>query len=210
MHHIVSDGWSLSVLLADLRALYAAHVSSNAVAASRVLPPLSIQYADYAQRQRQRDLSRESRYWADVLRGYSEPIDLGMNGSATSAQHGELGQVHRRISPALAGLIADEGPQGPIETAIVAHWREALGVEHIGRHENLFALGGDSLMAAKVMARLGKALQVRLTVRSLFDTRTVHALANLVQAERARLQGGAPSGNEGTGFLNVWWRMASR
>ena len=92
-----------------------------------------------------------------------------------------------------------ERPVGSIETAIAARWREALGIERIGRHENFFALGGDSLMAAKVMARLADALDVRLTVRSLFDTRTVHALANLVQAERARQQGGAPSGNEGAG-----------
>jgi amino acid adenylation domain-containing protein len=45
MHHIVCDGWSMSVLLAELRALY----SAARAASPASLPPLRIQYADYAE-----------------------------------------------------------------------------------------------------------------------------------------------------------------
>ncbi len=48
-HHILSDGWSLSILNRELAALYGAHVRGEAVD----LPELPIQYADFAVWQRQ-------------------------------------------------------------------------------------------------------------------------------------------------------------
>ena len=48
MHHIVSDGWSMGVLVRELSALYDAYRSGDA----DPLPPLAIQYADYAAWQR--------------------------------------------------------------------------------------------------------------------------------------------------------------
>jgi Condensation domain len=49
MHHIASDGWSVSLLMQELGAFYTAFVTGAAVA----LPVLPIQYADYAVWQRQ-------------------------------------------------------------------------------------------------------------------------------------------------------------
>jgi amino acid adenylation domain-containing protein len=48
-HHIVSDGWSMSILLRELQSLYGAFVQGHA----DPLPPLAIQYPDYAAWQRQ-------------------------------------------------------------------------------------------------------------------------------------------------------------
>ncbi|RYE42480.1 MAG: non-ribosomal peptide synthetase, partial [Hyphomicrobiales bacterium] len=48
MHHIVSDGWSMGVLVRELGALYAAFSQGQ----DNPLPPLAIQYADYAVWQR--------------------------------------------------------------------------------------------------------------------------------------------------------------
>src|SRR5215510_5635543 len=48
MHHIISDGWSISVLVNELAALY----NSLSIGAPSELPNLHIQYADYAQWQR--------------------------------------------------------------------------------------------------------------------------------------------------------------
>ncbi|WP_139488459.1 non-ribosomal peptide synthase/polyketide synthase [Brevibacillus dissolubilis] len=73
MHHIVSDGWSMGILMGELTALYQA-VSKGEVPA---LPDLPIQYADFALWQREwltgDILDQQLAYWKDKLQG-SEPI----------------------------------------------------------------------------------------------------------------------------------------
>jgi hypothetical protein len=63
MHHIVSDGWSMGVIVRELSALYKAHRAGQVP----VLPGLAIQYADFAVWQRTwlfgRVLERELAYW---------------------------------------------------------------------------------------------------------------------------------------------------
>ncbi|WP_304413360.1 phosphopantetheine-binding protein, partial [Xanthomonas sp. MUS 060] len=66
---------------------------------------------------------------------------------------------------------AYEAPQGEVEQVIAAIWRELLGLESIGRHDNFFALGGHSLLAVRVASRLRKELGVEIGVAELF----VHA-----------------------------------
>ncbi|HKH43176.1 MAG TPA: amino acid adenylation domain-containing protein, partial [Thermoanaerobaculia bacterium] len=69
MHHIVSDGWSLGVLVSDLAALYRA----AAVAAPSPLPALPVQYADFSIWQRSwltgKVLARQVAYWKRRLEG---------------------------------------------------------------------------------------------------------------------------------------------
>jgi amino acid adenylation domain-containing protein len=76
MHHLVSDGGSLGVLLADLAALYA-RVEDPALPG---LPTLPVQYADYAVWQRrwleQGLLSTALPFWRDLLAGVPEVLDL--------------------------------------------------------------------------------------------------------------------------------------
>jgi amino acid adenylation domain-containing protein len=67
VHHIVSDGWSMSVFMRELGALYA----------GESLPPLPIQYADYAARQREDPPGAEhSAYWRETLAGALELLEL--------------------------------------------------------------------------------------------------------------------------------------
>ena len=67
MHHIVSDGWSMGVLISELSALYRAFLRGEA----DPLPELEIQYADYAVWQRQwiegEILQRQAEYWKSAL-----------------------------------------------------------------------------------------------------------------------------------------------
>jgi hypothetical protein len=76
MHHIVSDGWSLGVLLREVGALYAAFVEGR----SSPLPELPIQYVDYAiwQRAWLKDevLARQISYWKEHLRGAPAALHL--------------------------------------------------------------------------------------------------------------------------------------
>jgi amino acid adenylation domain-containing protein len=69
MHHIVSDGWSMGVLVQEVSALYAAAVAGRPAA----LPPLAIQYADFAVWQRAwlqgERLEQQLAYWRERLAG---------------------------------------------------------------------------------------------------------------------------------------------
>ena len=67
MHHIVSDGWSMGVLIGEITALYAALRSGAPVP----LPELPIQYGDYALWQRA---------W---LQGEGETVFLDFEGTGT-------------------------------------------------------------------------------------------------------------------------------
>ncbi|MEG3861820.1 amino acid adenylation domain-containing protein [Microcoleus sp. herbarium12] len=71
MHHIVSDGWSIGVLIQELGAIYTAFVSGK----PSPLPELSVQYADFAKWQRewlQGDvLETQLAYWRQQLNGIS-------------------------------------------------------------------------------------------------------------------------------------------
>nr|WP_245322598.1 non-ribosomal peptide synthetase [Bradyrhizobium valentinum] len=75
-HHIVSDGWSMSVLVRELGALYRTFVAGQ----DDPLPPLAIQYPDYAAWQRQwlagERLQRQVDYWRQALADAPAVLEL--------------------------------------------------------------------------------------------------------------------------------------
>ena len=73
-------------------------------------------------------------------------------------------------------------PDGPRqESEIIAEvWQEMLGVDRVGEDDSFFELGGDSLIAIQLMARLNERLGSRATVADLFEQRTVGNLATFV------------------------------
>ncbi|PVZ68901.1 non-ribosomal peptide synthetase [Pelagibaculum spongiae] len=75
MHHIISDGWSVSCLINELSEFYAAAVEKR----QPKLPPLALQYADFAAWQRNKltgvQLEKQTAFWLDKLAG-SEPLAL--------------------------------------------------------------------------------------------------------------------------------------
>ena len=76
MHHIVSDGWSMSVFVKEVAALYEAYLEGKV----SPLPELSVQYADYAVWQREwlqgEVLAGQVDYWREQLRGAPAVLEL--------------------------------------------------------------------------------------------------------------------------------------
>ncbi|MGY2061317.1 condensation domain-containing protein, partial [Nocardia gipuzkoensis] len=68
-------------------------------------------------------------------------------------------------------------PSTPIEEIVAGTFEDVLGVTRVGVDDDFFALGGNSLIATQVTARLGSALDTHLAVRDLFEASTVAALA---------------------------------
>ncbi|KAF9303913.1 hypothetical protein BGZ74_002792 [Mortierella antarctica] len=75
-HHIVSDGWSSAIILRELSQLYTAYCRGE----PNPLPPLAIQYPDYAAWQRQwlseDRLKSQTKYWRTTLAGAPVLIEL--------------------------------------------------------------------------------------------------------------------------------------
>jgi amino acid adenylation domain-containing protein len=85
--------------------------------------------------------------------------------------------------PAEAGD-AHVPPATDDERAIAAAWAEVLGVERVGATDGFFALGGHSLRAVRIVARVDELLGVRLPVSALFESPTVRGLAERVARAR--------------------------
>ncbi|WP_241566832.1 non-ribosomal peptide synthetase [Hahella sp. KA22] len=102
MHHIASDGWSIGVLVRELNALYTAFTQGQ----SNPLPPLVVQYADYALWQRNylqgEPLEQQVAYWRDQLQGLPEVHQLPLDHPRPSVQTFDGAAYHCVIGKALS------------------------------------------------------------------------------------------------------------
>ncbi|MEC4885101.1 MAG: amino acid adenylation domain-containing protein, partial [Scytonema sp. PMC 1070.18] len=71
-------------------------------------------------------------------------------------------------------------PRNPIEEALVEIWQELIKVEKVGIKDNFFDLGGHSLIAAQVHARIRKVFSIDLSLRELFDYPTIEKTTQLL------------------------------
>ena len=102
------------------------------------------------------------------------------------------GKVDRRALPSPEPQVADvfEAPRGEIEAAVATLFAEVLGLARIGRDDNFFAAGGDSILSLKVVA-LGHQRGWNLLPRHVFEHPTVAALARVVAEIHADTAGAA-------------------
>jgi len=92
------------------------------------------------------------------------------------------GKVDRSAFPAPAGERQVEdayvAPRGELQARIAGIWRDVLGVERVGVHDNFFDIGGNSLLALKLHVRLGAELDTHGSVTDLFRFPTIYLFAN--------------------------------
>ena len=82
--------------------------------------------------------------------------------------------------PALDGPFV--AARTPLEEALAALWSSMLDVREVGVCDDFFELGGDSLLAARMLARLHAALGAEIPLRAFFASPTVEGLAALIVA----------------------------
>ncbi|MGV9541089.1 non-ribosomal peptide synthase/polyketide synthase, partial [Nocardia beijingensis] len=85
-------------------------------------------------------------------------------------------------APAVAAAVFD-APSGEAEKLVAATFSALLGVAEVGADDDFFALGGNSLSATQLAARLGKATGAEVAVRTIFDAPTVRALARRITVD---------------------------
>jgi len=105
IHHIIADGWSMSVLFGELSAAYNAFRRGETPS----WPPLPVQYADYAVWQRDRlsgaELTRQIGYWRNQLDGAPPLLELPTDRPRPAVQSHRGARVSRSLSGELSGAV---------------------------------------------------------------------------------------------------------
>ncbi|WP_447980424.1 amino acid adenylation domain-containing protein [Candidatus Nitrospira bockiana] len=91
---------------------------------------------------------------------------------------GTLEVIGQSVAEQPSAQAAFVGPATAVEQRLADIWADVLGRERVGRHEHFLALGGDSLRATQVAARVRQAFHVELPVERLFESPTVAELAD--------------------------------
>ncbi|PTR00939.1 amino acid adenylation domain-containing protein [Mucilaginibacter yixingensis] len=74
-------------------------------------------------------------------------------------------------------------PRTTVEKLVADTWAEFMGLEQVGVYDDFFELGGRSLVAVKIMARLEQETGKRLPLATLFEFSTVEKLAQRLQVD---------------------------
>ncbi|WP_431262152.1 amino acid adenylation domain-containing protein [Roseateles chitinivorans] len=198
-HHIISDGWSTGIMVREVSALYEAHSQRDTHRQGRedgddredgnegVLPPLPIQYADYAVWQRQwlqgEVLQQQSQYWKRELSGAPALLELPTDNPRPAEQSYEGAQWSFEIPQALtSGLRALAQSQGAtLFMTLLAGWSVLLS-RLSGQKDIVVGTPVANRQRSEVEGLIGffvntLALRVRLD-----DDPTVQALLQQVKA----------------------------
>jgi natural product biosynthesis luciferase-like monooxygenase protein len=105
------------------------------------------------------------------------------------------GKIDRTALPALRGDASEAdhaAPQGELEATIASVWRDTLNVSRVGRMENFFSLGGDSLLAVVAHRKLCDALACEVAITDIFRFPSVVDLAERIRASKRAADEFAP------------------
>ncbi|MDO7895544.1 non-ribosomal peptide synthetase [Pseudomonas citrulli] len=104
---------------------------------------------------------------------------LQRSACAARLADGSLDSYARFPAPTV-GLVDEAGPSTPLQTLIGQAWCEQLQVEQVRADDHFFLLGGNSIAATQVIARLSETLGLALNLRLLFEAPTLAAFAAAV------------------------------
>ncbi|HHK8207073.1 TPA: amino acid adenylation domain-containing protein, partial [Serratia marcescens] len=127
-HHIISDGWSTGILLRELGALYGALRRGDA----DPLPPLPLQYADYAAWQRRyltpERLAAQAQYWRETLSDAPALLTLPTDRPRPTVQSFSGGEVPIAIDAELTQALRQFSRQhgGTLFMTVLAAWSLVL------------------------------------------------------------------------------------
>ncbi len=113
-----------------------------------------------------------------------ESLPLNANGKVNRQELPRPDQYRPELGTRLSA------PTTPMESVLATIWSEALGIDGVGIHDSFFELGGDSLIAGRVVSAIGRIFPWNLTLAEFYQACTVAQAAQLLvrkapSAERA-------------------------
>ena len=86
-------------------------------------------------------------------------------------------------APAPRIAVGIRRPKDEIEKRLMKIWEDLLGIGPIGVNQNYFDLGGNSLLATRLFARIKQAFNVDLPLSTLIEAQTIEDLARILRGE---------------------------
>ncbi|MEM7581914.1 MAG: SDR family NAD(P)-dependent oxidoreductase [Acidobacteriota bacterium] len=120
------------------------------------------------------------RYWIETRADHR--LSTPVTSEAASADPGDVG-VGSYARPDLR--VEYVAPRDELEESIAVIWRELLGVAQVGINDNLLELGGDSLLATRMISRLREVVGFELPIRLFFEAPTIDQLATAIRELQA-------------------------
>jgi amino acid adenylation domain-containing protein len=122
------------------------------------------------------------RYLAAQLPGYMVPSSFICLPNLPVNSNGKIDRLALSCRATLSEqIVVSELPKTFIESQLTRIWRETLGTESIGIHNNFFELGGHSLHATKIIALLKLEFGAQVTLRDFFTRATIAELAAFIE-----------------------------
>jgi amino acid adenylation domain-containing protein len=90
------------------------------------------------------------------------------------------GKIDRKALPAPCHTTNYVAPRTSIETRLVSYWQSTLGAERVGIRDDFFELGGNSLLAVRLLNIIEAEFGKRLPISTFYSATTVEALAELI------------------------------
>jgi amino acid adenylation domain-containing protein/non-ribosomal peptide synthase protein (TIGR01720 family) len=120
---------------------------------------------------------------ADALPDYMVPAHILLLDAFPLTANGKLD--HSALPAPQLTAQTFEAPQAGVEAALAELWAAALNIESVGRHDNFFTLGGDSILSLQIIAR-ARRQGIRLTPKQLFEKQTIAELAQVAVLAEAK------------------------
>ncbi|MFI9722812.1 amino acid adenylation domain-containing protein [Streptomyces sp. NPDC052396] len=127
------------------------------------------------------------------LPGYMVPADLMLLDRLPLTPNGKVDRA-ALPEPERSHGAAGQAPRTELERELHRLWTELLDTGQAGVTDDFFALGGDSLLAARLTARIQEWLGIRVPVRAVFTDPTIEGLAARLGPLARRPDPAAPSG----------------
>ena len=129
------------------------------------------------------------------------------------------GKIDRQALPAPGRPYRDLNrpltlPRNPTETTIAQIWGEVLGHETVDVHDHFYDLGGESLQALRIMAKIRRTFSIDADLQSLIDAPTVAEMAlqvtKLMEAGTEAQPPVTPNANKSESDRNdsIWSRLS--
>lgn len=117
-----------------------------------------------------------------VLPDYMVPSAFVVVPAIPSTSHGkrDIGAIRALAREHVQRRTGLQPPEGELEEYLAQLWEGLLTVESVGRDDDFFALGGNSLLAFRMQRRIRRDLDVRVDVQKVMSTSRLSELAELI------------------------------